>query len=284
MTLIAAKHIDRIKELVHSYSGIILERVTSRNVDKKIQNQMKHFGVNKAEDYIMILEGFEHNSKAMDDLIAELTVSESYFFRNPVQFEYILETLLPELYKRNGSSIPIRAWSAGCSRGEEAYSIAMTLLCFQQHHPDARFSINAGDINSKNLAAAREAVYGKRSLREKLNTFEERFGFKLGEKNEKGECTVSDEIKSMVNLQKLNLKNIRGLNCLAGSDIIFCRNVLIYFDEQLRMQLAEKFYQCLNPGGVVFLGESECFSGVSDYFELINYKKIYAYRKHNGIR
>ncbi|PKL50117.1 MAG: hypothetical protein CVV42_03770 [Candidatus Riflebacteria bacterium HGW-Riflebacteria-2] len=284
MILVAQKHIDRIRELVHNYSGIILERVTSRNVDKKIQNQMKNFGVNRADDYIIILEGFEHNSKAMDDLIAELTVSESYFFRNPIQFEYILETLLPELYKRNGSSMPIRVWSAGCSRGEEAYSLAMTMRCFQRQHPDVRFTINAGDINAKNLAAAREAVYGKRSLREKLTAFEERFGFELGERNEKGDCTVSDTLKEMVTLQKLNLKNIRGLNCLAGSDIIFCRNVLIYFDEHLRAQLAEKFYQCLNPGGVVFLGESECFSGTSDYFELVNYKKTYAYRKHNGSR
>jgi len=284
MTIIAPKQIARIRELVHNYSGIILERVTSRSVDKKIQNQMKHFGVSKTDDYITILEGFEHNSKAMDDLIADLTVSESYFFRNPAQFEYILETLLPELYKRNGSSMPIRVWSAGCSRGEEAYSLAMTMMCFQLKHPDARFTINAGDINAKNLIAAREAVYNKRSLREKLAIFEARFGFKLGEKNEKGECIVADQIKAMVTLQKLNLKNIRGLNCLAGSDIIFCRNVLIYFDESLRAQLAEKFYQCLNPGGVVFLGESECFSGVSDYFELVNYKKTYAYRKHNGIR
>ena len=284
MTIIAPKHIARIRELVHNYSGIILERVTSRSVDKKIHTQMKHFGVSKTDDYITILEGFEHNSKAMDDLIADLTVSESYFFRNPAQFEYILETLLPEFYKRNGSSMPIRVWSAGCSRGEEAYSLAMTMMCFQREHPDARFTINAGDINAKNLAAAREAVYNKRSLREKLAIFEARFGFKLGERNEKGECVVTDQIKAMVTLQKLNLKNIRGLNCLAGSDIIFCRNVLIYFDESLRAQLAEKFYQCLNPGGVVFLGESECFSGVSDYFELVNYKKTYAYRKHNGIR
>ncbi|EKD81929.1 MAG: hypothetical protein ACD_39C01564G0004 [uncultured bacterium] len=278
------RHIDRIRELVHNYSGIILERVTTRNVDKKIQSQMKHFGVVKPDDYILILEEFEHNSKAMDELIAELTVSESYFFRNPVQFEYILESLLPELYQRSNWQIPVRAWSAGCSRGEEAYSLAMTMLHFQNENPEARFSINAGDINSKNLVAAREAVYGKRSLREKLTTFEQKFGFKLGERNEKGDCTVADDIKQLVNLQKLNLKNIRGLNCLAGSDIILCRNVLIYFDEQLRTQLAEKFYQCLNPGGVVFLGESECFSGISTHFELINYKKVYAYRKPTGIR
>ncbi len=284
MMPVTAKHTSRIRELVHNYSGIILERVTTRNVDKKIQDQMKHFGVVKPDDYILILEGFEHNSKAMDDLIAELTVSESYFFRNPVQFEYIREVLLPDIYKRYSSQIPVRVWSAGCSRGEEAYSLAMTMLHFQLQHPDIRFAINAGDINAKNLAAAREGVYSKRSLREKLAAFENLFGFKLGERNEKGECTVADEIKEMVTLQKLNLKNIRGLNCLAGSDIIFCRNVLIYFDEQLRAQLAEKFYHCLNPGGVVFLGESECFSGVSDYFELVNYKKIYAYRKPYGTR
>ena len=278
------KHIDRIRELVHSYSGIILERVTTRNVDKKIHDQMKNFGVVNPDDYILILESFDHNSKAMDELIADLTVSESYFFRNPVQFEYILEVMLPEFYQRSNWEIPLRTWSAGCSRGEEAYSLAMTMLYFQKKHPEARFSINAGDINGKNLVAAREAVYGKRSLREKLAVFEEKFGFKLGDRDEKGECPVSDEIKKLVNLQKLNLKNIRGLNCLAGSDIIFCRNVLIYFDEQLRMQLAEKFYQCLNPGGVVFLGESECFSGISIPFELVNYKKIYAYKKPTGIR
>ena len=278
------KHIDRIRELVHSYSGIILERVTTRNIEKKIQSQMKHFGMIKPADYILVLEEYEHNSKVMDELIADLTVSESYFFRNPLQFEYILESLLPELYQRSNWKIPVRVWSAGCSRGEEAYSLAMTMLHFQQENPDARFSINAGDINSKNLLAAREAVYNKRSLREKLPLFEKRFGFKLGETNEIGECTVSNEIKNLVNLQKLNLKNIRGLNCLAGSDIIFCRNVLIYFDEQLRTQLAEKFYQCLNPGGVVFLGESECFSGISVHFELVNYKKVYAYRKPYGIR
>ncbi|HAE37459.1 MAG TPA: hypothetical protein DCG57_02335 [Candidatus Riflebacteria bacterium] len=278
------KHLDRIKELVHSYSGIILERVATRNVDKKIQHQMKHFGVEKPADYILILEEFEHNSKVMDELIAELTVSESYFFRNPVQFEYILEVLLPEFYQRSNWQIPLRVWSAGCSRGEEAYSLAMTLQHFQNKHPAARFTINAGDINAKNLVTAREAVYGKRSLREKLAVFEEKFGFEIGKRNEKGECTVSDAIKSLVDLQKLNLKNIRGLNCLAGSDIIFCRNVLIYFDEQLRKQLAEKFYQCLNPGGVVFLGESECYSGVSVPFELVNYKKVYAYKKPTGIK
>ncbi|MBU1105817.1 MAG: protein-glutamate O-methyltransferase CheR [Candidatus Riflebacteria bacterium] len=278
------KHIDRIRELVHSYSGIILERVATRNIDKKIQSQMKHFGMIKPDDYILILEEYEHDNKAMDELIAELTVSESYFFRNPDQFEYIVESLLPELYQHSNWKIPARTWSAGCSRGEEAYSLAMTMLHFQQENPKARFSINAGDINSKNLGAAREAVYNKRSLREKLPLFEKQFGLKLGERNENGDCTVSDEIKSLVTLQKLNLKNVRGLNCLAGSDIVFCRNVLIYFDEQLRTQLAEKFYQCLNPGGVVFLGESECFSGISNLFELVSYKKCYAYRKPLGIR
>jgi chemotaxis protein methyltransferase CheR len=274
----------RIRELVHDYSGIVIERVAIRQLDKKLEEQMQLFGVVRIDDYIRILEAYEHNSKAMDELIAELTVSESFFFRNPGQFDYMLEKLLPELISSRSSQIPVRIWSAGCSRGEEAYSIAMTARYFQKNNPDCRFSINAGDINARNLASAREAVYGCRSLRGKLEVFEERYGFLLGEKDQDGNCVVSRDICQMVNLQKLNLKNITGLKCLAGSDIIFCRNVLIYFDESLRQQLVKEFYNCLNPGGVVFLGESECFPGDNGNFELINYGNSYAYRKPCGKR
>lgn len=277
-------HKARIRELVHDYSGIVIERVAIRQLDKKLEEQMRAFGVVKVDDYIKILEAYEHNSKAMDELIAELTISESFFFRNPGQFDYMLEKLFPEIVAGRGTKIPVRIWSAGCSRGEEAYSIAMTANYFMRKVPGVRFNINAGDINSKNLAAAREATYNCRSLRDKLESFEERYGFALGDKDQDGNCVVSESLCSMLSFQKLNLKNLPGLKCLAGSDIIFCRNVLIYFDESLRKQLVDEFYRYLNPGGVVFLGESECFPGNNGNFELVNYKNSYAYRKPTGIR
>lgn len=278
------KYKAMIRDLVHSYSGIVIERVAIRHLDKKLEEQMKLFGVSKIGDYISILQGYEYNPKAMDELIAELTVSESYFFRNPGQFRFLLEEFFPELMATRDYKIPIRIWSAGCSRGEEAYSIAMIAKYFMQKNPDVRFNINAGDINVRNLLIAKEASYNGRSTRDKLERFEEELGFFLGEKDQDGNCVVAQDLCAMVSFQKLNLKNLHGLKCLSGSDIIFCRNVLIYFDENLRRQLVDEFYRCLNPGGIVFLGESECFPGESGDFELINFKNSYAYRKPIGNR
>lgn len=279
MIYIEKRKIDHISKLVHEYSGIVVERVTTRQVEKKIADQMLHFKVSRLDDYISILESFNHNPLAMDDLIADLTVSESFFFRNPGQFNYMLDVLLPEYFDRNGCQFPFRIWSAGCSRGEEAYSIAMTARYYQNRFPEARFTINAGDINSRNLQLAREAVFGSRSLRDKLPDFELFFGFPLGKRDQNGNCVVSEELRRMIEFQRLNLKNLQSLKCLTGSDIIFCRNVLIYFDEHLRNQLFEEFYKYLNPGGVVFLGESECLPAVNQGFETINHNNSYAYRK-----
>lgn len=272
----------RIRSLVHDYSGIVLERVAIRQLDRKLEEQMQLFGAESSLAYIRLLEEYSLNSKAMDELIAELTVTESFFFRNPGQFDYMIESFFPELIRNRGVEIPVRIWSAGCSRGEEAYSIAMTVKAYAKKHPELKFSLNAGDINSKNLLAAREGVFNCRSLRDKLELFESKFEFSLGEKDQDGNCVVSSDLREMVNFQKLNLKNLSGLKCLAGSDIIFCRNVLIYFDENLRGQLVKEFYKFLNPGGVVFLGESECFPGDNGDFELVSYKNSYAYRKPAG--
>lgn len=279
MIYIEKRKIEHISKLVHEYSGIVVERVTTRQVEKKIADQMLHFKINKVDDYISILEEFSHSPQAMDDLISDLTVSESFFFRNPGQFNYMIDSLLPEHFARNGYQFPFRIWSAGCSRGEETYSIAMTARHYQIQFPEARFTINAGDINYRNLQLAKEASFGSRSLRNKLQEFEQLFSFSPGEVDEKGNFIVAGELRGMVEFQRLNLKNLQSLKCLTGSDIIFCRNVLIYFDEYLQKQLFEEFYKYLNPGGVVFLGESECLPSVNHGFEIINYKNSYAYRK-----
>lgn len=284
MIRIDKKQIAHISKLVHDYSGIVIERVTTRQVEKKISDQMHRFGVAQVADYIRVLESFSHNPLAMDDLIADLTVSESYFFRNPAQFEFMRESLLPDFFSTRGYKFPFRIWSAGCSRGEEAYSIAMLVRHFQLKYPEAQFSINAGDINARNLQAAKEGIFNSRSLRDKLESFEKALGFSLGRRDDDGNCQISPELRNMVTFQKLNLKNTQSLKCLMGSDIIFCRNVLIYFDDKLRNQLVEEFFKYLNPGGFVFLGESECFPASKGGFELVSYKNTYAYRKPDSAK
>lgn len=279
MIIITEQHLKTISEAIKNYSGIVMERVTQRLAEKKIITQMEILGVQNPSTYVEFIKQYEANTKIIDALIDSITISESYLFRNPRQFEYLLTEYFPQFFENNKYRYPLRIWSAGCSHGEEPYSIAMIAKDFQQTHSKARFTINAGDINQLSLSKAKKGVYTAKSLHDKLEIFEQKLGYPIGEYDEKGNCLISQNIKNMVEFQKLNLKNISKLKIMTGSDIIFCRNVLIYFDEALRSKLIETFFDCLNPGGLLFLGESECFSYAAKVFELRNIQGSYAYRK-----
>ena len=277
--LLEKKQLEKIKTLIHDYSGILLERVSSRRIDEKILSQMKKHNISRIDDYCSMLAANTISNSIMDDLLAELTVNESYYFRNPGQFDYIIEQFLPSLFESRGVKNPVRIWSAGCARGEETYSIAMVAQYFIDKVPGCSFFINAGDINSKNLVFARKGEYSKRSLRNHIDRYEKMLGIRLGNRDDKGSCCVDSRLQSLVNFKKLNLKKIQNLKSFAGSDIIFCRNVLIYFDEQFRIELVNEFLKYLSPGGLLLLGESECIPKQCSGFELISYKGSYAYRK-----
>lgn len=282
MILLNQQQIDRIKKLVHDYSGILLERVATRQVERKIGQQMKRYGIVRFDDYCTVLSGSSHKNNVMDGLLAELTVNESFFFRNPGQFEFLYESYIPDLLASRSRSKPVSIWSAGCARGEEAYSIAMVASYFQHKMLGSLFRINAGDINNKNIRKAVEGHFNERSLRHNLEKYELELAISLGVRDENGGCIVADDLKKLVRFSHLNLKYQQGLKCLAGSDIIFCRNVLIYFDEEFRRKLVDHFWRYLNPGGILLLGESECMPKESKGFELISYKKAYAYKKISG--
>ncbi len=279
MIVINEEQLNNISKTIEDYSGILLERVPKKRVEKKIIEQMNRYNCIAINSYIEMLNNYKNNSLIMDSFISEVTVSESYIFRNPKQFEYMLNKFFPEFFENNGFRFPLRIWSAGCSRGEEPYSIAMIAKDYKEKHPKARFTINAGDINKSSLQIAKKGIYDSKSLREKIDYFEEKLGFPIGKYDEKGNCIISDDIKEMVDFHWLNLKDTSSLKILQGSDIIFCRNVLIYFDEKLRNKLIKIFFDCLNPNGLLFIGESECFSFPENTFTLLNNKGSYAYRK-----
>ncbi len=278
MIIIKNNHLNAIREAIQNYSGIILERLQKSRVEKIIISQMEQLNNPNIDSYIELLKD-SNNTRIMDDLIGSATVGESYMFRNPKQFDYMIDCFFPEFFQKNKANFPMRIWSAGCSRGEEAYSIAMVARDYQVKHPEAKFTINAGDISKKNLQIAKSGIYGNNSLRGKKEYFEGKLGFKMGCSNDNGDFAVSEEIKQMVYFQWLNLKDINKLKIMHGSDIIFCRNVLIYFDEALRKKLLEIFFECLNPGGILFIGESECFPFPANTFVAQNNQGSYAYKK-----
>lgn len=279
MIIIKENHFSAIREAIKEYSGIVLERLQKSRVQKKIIEQMGQLNCHNIDNYIALLKDCNRDSRIMDDLISSATISESYIFRNPKQFDYMIEKFFPEFFGKNNSNFPMRIWSAGCSHGEEAYSIAMVAKNYQLKHPNAKFTINAGDISKHNLQIAKSGIYDANSLRGKREYFEEKLGFKIGQIDQNGSCTISQEIKHMVDFQWLNLKDINKLKIMSGSDIIFCRNVLIYFDEVLRNELIKTFFDCLNPGGLLFIGESECFPFPANTFVSQNNQGSYAYKK-----
>ncbi len=282
MIILDKVQLKKIGELVFSYSGILFDRIATRQIEKKIEEQIKKLGIGRVKDYIQALEGCLNSSvkTEMEELISELTVSESFFFRNPDQFNYLLNQYFPEKIKQfHGRVLPIKIWSAGCARGEEPYSIAALVKHFMQENPEQIFHIYAGDINTKNLAYAREAFYKKRAHQNKIENFQARLQVKIGEIGKNDSLTVFEDIKSLVSFCKLNLKEIKSLNVLSGSNVIFCRNVLIYFEEELRRKLLKEFFNLLAPGGILFLGESECLPRDFNYFEVIQCGKAYIYKK-----
>ena len=279
MIIIKKKHYELISEIIKDYAGILLERIPQKRVEKKLLEQIKALNFTNLDNYIDLLKDYKNNSLILDNFISEITISESYIFRNPKQFEYLINIYFPYFFKKHNFEFPLNIWSAGCSHGEEPYSIAMIAKDFQQNNNKAKFRINAGDINKNSLKIAKEGIYTTKSLQGKIELFEEKLGFSIGKYDEKGNCVISEDIRSKVDFHWLNLKNISKLKIMQGSDIIFCRNVLIYFDEVLRKKVLETFYDYLNPNGLLFIGESECFSFPSNTFELLDNKGSYAYRK-----
>ena len=279
MIIIKKKHYEIISKVIKDYAGILLERIPQKRVEKKLIEQMEELNYYNLDNYIDLLKDYKNNSLVLDNYISEITISESYIFRNPKQFEYLINQYFPYFFKKNKFEFPLKIWSAGCSHGEEPYSIAMIAKDFQQKNPKARFRINAGDINKNSLKTAKEGVYTSKSLHGKIDFFEHKLGFSIGKYDEKGNCLISEDIRNKVDFHWLNLKNVSSLKIMQGSDIIFCRNVLIYFDEVLRNKLLDTFFDCLNPGGILFIGESECFPFPKNKFEVVDNQGSYAYRK-----
>jgi chemotaxis protein methyltransferase CheR len=214
---------------------------------------------------------------AWETILAQLTIGETYFFRNGSQFDALRERIVPEVLARRAALRTLRLWSAGCATGEEPYSLAMMLSDLLPNDHSWHVSILATDINPVFLTHAREALYGGWSFRETPDALRDRFWT-----GEQGRWRLQPEIRRMVNFARLNLAEpcypaITNGTC--ALDIIVCRNVTIYFDEATTRQVAERFYAALAPGGWLIVGHAEPQASVYHQFEVRNFPNTVVYRK-----
>lgn len=254
------------------HCGLHFERRNMKVLERGLESRMTALRINSFSDYYQYLEKNMERRQELQKLIQHLTVGETFFFRYHAHFEALEKDAFPALTKLPREK-GLRIWSAGCSTGEEPYSIAMAIM---ESFPDWKkrdIRIYATDINSRSLKRAKEGVYNSWKIRVTPEHYLEKYFNHIGES-----YIIKDEVKSLVDFSYFNLQS--PLPPSAGPfDVIFCRNVMIYFTTATTKKVVEIFAASLNPGGYLFLGHSETLANVSSRFERHIHEGGFYYKK-----
>lgn len=263
----------RITAMLYDRFGIFLGDQKRTLVSGRLSKRIHVLGLRTFTEYMEYLSNDQSGSE-LAEMINRITTNHSFFFREREHFDFLDKTVLADIDHRIASSpgYPLRIWSAGCASGEEIYSIAMLL---RDHYRNRLDEIDAGllatDISLAALSQARKGEYSASKLDELSRTFRDSYFRKV-----EGESYVIDEcVKSMVLFKRLNLMT-EHYPLKGQFDAIFCRNVMIYFDQESRKKVVASLFRFVKPGGYLFIGHSESLRGDSCPFE---YVKPAVYRK-----
>lgn len=231
---------EGFKQKVYKLTGIDLSSYKERQMRRRIESLIKR---NNYDDYDEYFKALTQNTKLYDEFVNYLTINVSEFYRNPGQWDILEKDVLPNLFKQKSS---IKIWSAACSTGEEPYSMVMLLSKFMDINS---IKIIATDIDDGAVAKAKRGVYVPKSLENLPKEFVTKFFDKEGDSYK-----IKDIVKKCVEFKKHNLLSDRYIdNC----DLIICRNVMIYFTEEAKAEIYQRFRDSLSPFGVLFVGSTE---------------------------
>jgi len=248
-------------------------------VDKRLIDRIQKSGAVGVGDYFERLRRHDAGGE-IEILINLLTINETYFYREDHQLDCLVRGILPELVSERRKGDRIRIWSMPCSTGEEPYSIAMYLLENWPQVDDYDIEIMASDIDTNVLRAAESGVYDLRSLHRLSPALVRKYFVSAGADG----FRLIDAIRQSVRFTKVNASDVTEMRRFASIDVIFCRNMLIYFDDRSRRQVVESFYDSLGQGGFICLGHSESMSRISSLFEVRKFPQAIVYQKCGGSR
>jgi chemotaxis protein methyltransferase CheR len=253
-----------ISQLVKQTCGINLHSGKVELVKARLGRRMRELGLQSYSDYLDRL----HADVTGEEFVAMLDVlstNVTEFFREPNHFEYLTRVCVPSILQRIGGSA-LHLWSAGCSSGEEPYSMAIVLAEALPAASHTSVKILATDLSTRILERARQGLYEKEKLKNVSPLLVEKY-FTTGQNNRKPYCQVAPVIRKNVYFSRLNFLDPWPMK--GPFEVIFCRNVMIYFDRPTREQLVQRFWDILTPGGTLFIGHSESFSGIQHRFKYI---------------
>jgi chemotaxis protein methyltransferase CheR len=266
----------QFQEYFYRKTGIRFEESKRYFVDKRLADRIAATASLNFRSYFALLR-FEVKGMEMQNLINVMTVNETYFFREEHQFDSLVGSILPEIIARKKPGEPIRIWAIPSSSGEEAYSIAMCLL--ERWPPIASWDVEiiASDIDTEILTQARAGLYSARSVQYVPADYLRKY-FRRSERG----FQIEDGLREAVEFTRVNLQDGNDVRAYRNFDVIFCRNLLIYFDDQSRKQAAENFFDALRPGGFLLLGHSESMSRMSGLFKVRKFPEAIVYQRPIG--
>jgi chemotaxis protein methyltransferase CheR len=262
-----------IRDFIRDYCGIFFDDDSRYLLEKRLSRRVRTLHFNTFREYYRYLLYHKNRDEELSSIIDILTVNETYFFREQNQLKAFSEEILLELKDLNKDKKRLRIWSAGCSTGEEPYTIAMLILEKGGFH-NWNVEIFGSDINQRVLQVARGGFYRKNSFRTT-----EPYLYHKYFREENNLSRISDNVKQFVNFSHLNLLDPFKVKLVGTMDVIFCRNVLIYFDHPSRKKVIEMFYERLVEGGYLMLGHAESLINISTAFTLKHLKYDMVYQK-----
>ena len=270
---VTADDVQRLCEFLYRRTGMLFDGSKRYYIDRRLTERILATRSRSFQEYFAHLRSnAEHE---IEHLINAFTVNETYFYREEHQLRCMTSYLLDEIVLRKNPDEPIRIWSLPCSSGEEPYSIAIWLM---ENWPDAdRYNIEiiGSDIDTRALKAAAEGIYGERALMRLGKPIKDRYFRPLLD----GSYQIDPGLRDSIRFTKVNLIDTPSMAEYRNIDIVFCRNVLIYFDDASRRLAAENIYDCLRPGGYICLGHSETMSRISSLYQVCRFPDAIVYQR-----
>jgi chemotaxis protein methyltransferase CheR len=272
-TLLTEEDFYKFQEYFYRKTGIQFEPTKRYFVDKRLIERIAATQSGNFRSYFMLLR-FDNTGRELQALVNLMTVNETYFFREDYQFDCMVRSMLKEVVKRKTDNSPIRIWSIPSSSGEEAYTIAMYLLEYWPFINQWDVEIISSDIDTKILEQARRGFYSQRSVQHVPKPLLDKYFKQQGDSFQ-----ICDSLREAVEFTHVNLMEPADVRNYRNIDLIFCRNLLIYFDDVSRRKAAEAMFEALVPGGFVCLGHSESMSRISSLFRARKFPETIVYQK-----
>jgi len=260
--VLSDKVFNRFSSFIYEEVGIKLPPAKKTMLEARLNKRLKAHNIGSFEEYADFVFSPEGRSEELVNLIDVVTTNKTDFFREPAHFEYLVKSAIPALIDAHDAGFrkPFKIWSAGCSTGEEPYTMSIVLSEFAATQPGFKSSILATDISTVVLGKAKNAIYAEDRVDTIPLQLKKKYLLKSKDKT-KPLVRMSPALRSMIQFQRLNFMEDFGMN--EHMDVIFCRNVIIYFDKPTQERLLNRFCMQLVKGGYLFLGHSETLSGLN---------------------